>query len=234
MATLASHTGSQDAAKKTPWRVALLEDNLDTRQFFEAGIRGCSALELVASFGSIALARAWFASNAAHVFLTDIGLPDALSLIRELSQLQPDCEILVVSMFGDENTVLSCIEAGALGYIHKDSTPTDIAQTILDLKQGASHISPMIARKLLGRLRSPFHKTKAEPDSKELAKLSLTTREAEVLDLIAKGYAYAEIARLTSLSVHTVQWHIKNLYSKLAVHSRSEAVFEASRIGFLK
>lgn len=216
------------------WRVALLEDQPDTRDFFEQGVRACPELELVGAFGSIAQARAWFAQHAADVFLTDIGLPDgnAISFIRELSRDQPACEILVVSMFGDDNTVIACIEAGALGYIHKDTHPANVAQTILDLKRGASPISPMIARKLLGRIRHAAPDTLGATVSP--ADITLTAREAEVLDLIARGYAYAEIARLSGLTVHTVQWHVKNLYSKLSVHSRSEAVFEASRMGLLK
>jgi DNA-binding NarL/FixJ family response regulator len=251
-------TLNQNTESARRWQVALLEDNVETRVFFEAGIRASPHLELVGSFGSIAQARAWFADHQAEVFLTDIGLPDgnATDLIRQLALAQPACEILVVSMFGDDMTVLNCIEAGALGYIQKDSALGDIAETILDLKRGASPISPMIARKLLARLKSrPQSEPSSDSARDSLAKLQgkspiipstahqghapqdlelLTAREAEVLDLIARGYAYAEIARLTELSVHTVQFHIKNLYTKLAVHSRSEAVFEAARMGLLK
>jgi len=208
-------------------RVVVLEDDADTRAFFEGCVGAHPALELAASFGLLAPARAWFVQHQADVLLTDLALPDGhgLELIRALAAAQPSCEVIVVSMFGDEDSVLACVEAGAVGYLHKDSTPSDVAQTIIDVKRGASPISPMIARKLLARLRKP------EPGPR--AEVALSPRESEVLELIARGYAYAEIARLHGLTVHTVQTHIKNLYGKLAVHSRSEAVFEASRLGLL-
>jgi DNA-binding NarL/FixJ family response regulator len=186
-------------------------------------------LDLSASFGTVAAARAWFGAHTADVLLTDLALPDghALALIRDLAIRQPGCDILVVSVFGDEETVIACVEAGAVGYIHKDSRPHDVAQTVLDVKQGASPISPMIARKLLQRLR-PQQVAQQEP-----AAVLLSAREMEVLELLARGYAYAEIARLHGVTMHTVQSHVRNLYAKLAVHSRSEAVFEASRMGLL-
>jgi DNA-binding NarL/FixJ family response regulator len=137
-----------------------------------------------------------------------------------------------------------CIEAGALGYIHKDSAPDDIAQTILEMKAGASPISPMIARKVL----SKYARSKADASSDSAHQAApvakngtggplppslLSPREQEVLNLIARGFSYAEIARLQAVSVHTVQTHIKNLYAKLSVHSKNEAVFEATRLGLL-
>ena len=134
-------------------------------------------------------------------------------------------------MFGDDENVLSSIEAGALGYIHKDAAPDDIAQTILDMKAGASPISPLIARRVLERFRGGADLTARTADDAD--RPALSPREQEVLALIARGFTYGEIARIQKVSVHTVQTHIKNLYSKLAVHSRSEAVFEATRMGLL-
>ncbi len=216
------------------WRVVLLEDDADMRGFFESSVHAHPALELVASFGMLAPARAWFAQNPADVLLTDLALPDghALDLLRAVVRSQPACDVLVVSVFGDEDTVIACVEAGAVGYIQKDATPADVAQTIVDVKQGASPISPMIARKLLARVHQNGQREAAAAVPAAAPPL-LTPRETEVLELIARGYSYAEIARLQTVSKHTVQSHIKNLYSKLAVHSRGEAVFEASRMGLL-
>jgi DNA-binding NarL/FixJ family response regulator len=215
---------------KMPWRVAVLEDDAPTRLFFERCVRLREQLALVASFDTLGAARAWFDTETADVLLADLALPDGhgLSLIQELSHSQPACEVLVVSVFGDEDTVLACVQAGAVGYIHKDSRPQDVAQVIVDVKCGASPISPMIARKLLERLR-----LLAAPAPQPNVEVVLTTREAEVLELVSRGYAYAEIAQLWGVTIHTVQTHIKHLYNKLAVHSRSEAVFEASRLGLL-
>ncbi|MGQ0621963.1 MAG: response regulator transcription factor [Panacagrimonas sp.] len=219
-------------AHSNRWRVALLEDDTLTRRYFESCVNAHPQLELMASFGTLTAAMAWFSVNTADVLLTDLALPDGhgLSLIREVSRTQPACEILVVSVFGDEDSVIACIKAGALGYIHKDSTPEDVAKTIVDIKHGASPISPMIARKMLAHLRVS-QPAPAAPKASEPALLS--PRESEVLELITRGYSYAEISRLKDVSIHTVQTHIKNLYAKLAVHSRSEAVFEASRMGLI-
>ena len=234
------------------WRVLVVEDDSQMREFFAASVSRCAELALAASVGTVAEAKAWLDDdrNTLDVLLTDLGLPDGsgLELIRHAKRLHPHCEPLVISMFGDEDNVLASIEAGALGYIHKDSTPEDIAQTILGMRAGASPISPMIARRVLSKYL--FYKgnmvlapvstaqsaMKIEPvGATEGAALRgvLSPREQDVLGLIARGFSYAEIARLQALSVHTVQTHIKNLYGKLSVHSKNEAVFEATRMGLL-
>lgn len=219
----------------------IVEDDPQMREFFAASVARSAQLSLVAEFGTLAEARVWLddSSHAVDVLLTDLGLPDGsgLDVIRHAMRRHPACEALVISMFGDEDNVLSSIEAGALGYIHKDSAPEDIAHTILEMKAGASPISPMIARRVLSKYRAAAAQDrpvalKPQLPLPEDAGL-LSGREQQVLELIARGFSYAEIARLQGVSVHTVQTHIKNLYSKLAVHSKNEAVFEATRLGLL-
>lgn len=228
------------------WRVLIVEDDPPTREFFARSIAGSAELRLAAALATVAEAKAWLYSHApsVDVLLTDLGLPDGsgLELIRLVGSLNPACEPLVISMFGDEDNVLASIEAGALGYIHKDSTPADVAQTILDMRAGASPISPMIARRVLSRFRgvnlvpketvAPVECAQAAPES-IANEVILTPSEQEVLGLIARGFSYAEIARLRSSSVHTVQTHIKKLYAKLSVNSKNAAVFEATRMGLL-
>jgi DNA-binding NarL/FixJ family response regulator len=235
------------------WRVVIVEDDALARDFFRSSVERCTDLRLLAAVGSVAEARACLdglGDAGVDVLLTDINLPDGtgLEVIRHALARHPGCEPLVISMFGDEDTVLSAIEAGAMGYIHKDTTPDDIAGTILAMKDGASPISPMIARRVLSRFRQMRGGAAAElplqaapgnvaaepvaaPDAAERPNLS--TREQEVLELIARGFSYAEIARIKNISVHTVQTHIKGLYGKLEVHSKNEAVYEATRIGLL-
>ena len=234
------------------WRVLIVEDDPQMRDFFATSVTRCPDLELAASLGTVADALAWLDANGStlDVMLTDLGLPDGtgLDLIRHATRVNPACESLVVSMFGDEDNVLASIEAGALGYIHKDSTPEDISQAILDMRAGASPISPMIARRVLSKYRvDKLNRTQELVDKASEAINSeaiegpkvaesrgiLSPREKEVLDLIARGFSYAEIARLQGLSVHTVQTHIKSLYGKLSVHSKSEAVYEATRMGLM-
>lgn len=236
------------------WRVLVVEDDPAMRDFFAGSVTRCAELELAASMGTVTEAKAWL-SDPAHsldVLLTDLGLPDGngLEVIRYALTRFPACEALVISMFGDEDNVLASIEAGALGYIHKDSTPDDIAQTILDMRGGASPISPMIARRVLSKYQSDRRQRDRDHVAGQPAPVAvrvdagvdadktvergvLSPREQDVLALISRGYSYAEIARLHGLSVHTVQTHIKNLYGKLSVHSKSEAVFEATRMGLL-
>ena len=229
------------------WHVLIVEDDPQMREFFAASVLRSDQLALVASVGSVAEARAWLETPGAvlDVLLTDLGLPDGsgLEVIRLARLRHPECEPLVISMFGDEDNVLASIEAGALGYIHKDATPDDIAHTIVEMKRGASPISPMIARRVLSKylvLQSNQPLASAEQTAIAIKnkadttdRSTLSTREQEVLELISRGFSYAEISRLKAVSVHTVQTHIKNLYSKLAVHSRSEAVYEATRMGLL-
>jgi DNA-binding NarL/FixJ family response regulator len=249
-------------------RVLIVEDDPQTREFFEQSLIANDALCLAGSVGTVQDALAWLHEHPLDVLLTDLGLPDGsgLEVIRCARRLHPQCEPLVISMFGDDAHVLTSIEAGALGYIHKDSAMDDVARTILDMRAGASPISPMIARRLLTRFQrstsgladptaptaptSPASAASArdhsraqlEPEAHEPFALNtsahaadlLTPREHEVLALIARGYSYAEIARLQNVTVHTVQSHIKRLYHKLAVSSKTEAVFEATRLGLLE
>ncbi|MDP9901716.1 response regulator transcription factor [Variovorax ginsengisoli] len=234
-----------------PISVFVVEDDEPARASFERSVRASPSLRWLGGVGTRAQALAWLASSslAPDVLLVDLGLPDGsgLDVIRATDLRFPRCETMVVSVFGDEDHVLASIEAGAVGYVHKDALPSDLAQTILDMKAGASPISPMIARRVLAKYRLLQTASARERDgmpaavgtpvasaAMDEAPALLSVREQEVLALIARGFSYAEIARLKTLSVHTVQTHIKNLYGKLAVHSKNEAVFEATRLGLLR
>jgi len=215
----------------TTWRVLIVEDDVPTRDFFADSVSRCSDLRLVAGVGTFEEAR-WLISDSAlaiDILLTDLALPDGngLDLIRLAARVRPACEALVISMFGDEDSVLASVEAGALGYIQKDFTPDNIAHTILEMKAGASPISPMIARRVLAKYRAmqsgghaplmpaPESVVTPAPDvaAESGGRALLSGREQEVLELIARGFSYAEISRLKAVSVHTVQSHIKNLGS---------------------
>lgn len=221
------------------WRVLIVEDDPEMSAFFAASVERHVQLSLVGCAASVAAARTLLEeSGQVDVVLTDLGLPDGsgLDVIRLARRLHPACDVMVISMFGDEGNVLASIEAGALGYIHKDSTPEDVATTILEMRAGGSHISPMIARRVLAKYLSLKDNAPAPPVAKvdPAPGPALSPRELEVCDLIARGFSYLEIARLEQISVQTVQSHIKNLYRKLAVSSKSEAVYEATRMGLLR
>jgi len=217
-----------------PLQVLIVEDDAPMRDYFAACVEGNERLALGGLAGTVAEALAWLdhPDHSPRVLLTDLGLPDGsgLQVIRHALRRHPGCESLVVSVLGDDESVLASIEAGALGYIHKDATPQDIADTIINMTEGGSPISPMIARRVLARMAG---RPPAPGPAVPVEGVALSSREQQVLELIARGFLYAEIARLHGVSIHTVQTHIKNLYRKLAVNSRSEAVFEAGQMGLL-
>lgn len=167
----------------------------------------------------------------AHVLLVDLGLPDGsgIDVVRAAHVQWPECNIMVSTTFGDETHVMQSIEAGAAGYLLKDSSPDAMVQEIRSLHAGGSPVSPMIARQLLMRFRPPVNSVTefavGRDTDKERAVLS--EREREVLEFITKGFTSKEIAALMSVSHHTVLTYVRRVYAKLKVNSRAEAIFEA-------
>jgi DNA-binding NarL/FixJ family response regulator len=215
--------------------VLIVEDDAVTRKALCLAVEAVPALKLLAEFDSVKPALDWLESNTADVLLTDLGLPDGsgLEIIHACAKHHPATDIMVVTMSSDEENVLACIEAGAAGYVLKDAGRMDIARAILDLRDGGAPMSPAIARMVLAKVRDG-KKATSSAHAPSNAPTSLTKREAAILDLIAQGDSYGEVAKVLSVSVGTVQTHIKNIYGKLSVHSRGEAVFEAHRRGLLQ
>jgi DNA-binding NarL/FixJ family response regulator len=215
--------------------VLIVEDDAVTRKALCLAVEAVPALKLLAEFDSVKPALDWLESNTADVLLTDLGLPDGsgLEIIHACAKRHPATDIMVVTMSSDEENVLACIEAGAAGYVLKDAGRMDIARAILDLRDGGAPMSPAIARMVLAKVRDG-KKTTSSMHAPSNDPTSLTKREAAILDLIAQGDSYGEVAKVLSVSVGTVQTHIKNIYGKLSVHSRGEAVFEAHRRGLLQ
>jgi DNA-binding NarL/FixJ family response regulator len=135
---------------------------------------------------------------------------------------------MVVTVFGDEKSVLGAIEAGARGYLLKDESAEGVGAAILQLLAGGSPITPAIAQHLILRFqaRPPSPGREAGP--------ALSKRELEVLELVVKGFTFGEIAGLLGLSPHTVGTFVRRIYRKLEVSSRGEAVFEALQLGIVK
>jgi len=127
--------------------------------------------------------------------------------------------------------VVAAIEAGATGYLLKDRPALDVGAAIMDLLAGGAPISPAIARHLLQRFHGPAPRAPAPttPPPPEL-----TARERDVLEVLAKGFTFEEAAKILDISFHTVASHVKHIYGKLAVRSRSEAIYEATQLGILK
>jgi len=217
---LALRRAAMERAGAGPVTVALVEDDDEARKRLVASIRSDTSLKLVGEFATGAEALAGLESTLPDVFLVDLGLPDmpGLKVVKRIASVHPSCDILVVTIFGDEGSIIGALEAGAHGYILKGALEHDILEDIRHLKSGGSPLSPVIARQVLKRLVPP-----------QPALAELTPRESEILNTIARGFTYAETANLLHVSVQTVHTHLKNIYKKLAVHSKTEAVYEADR-----
>ncbi|MGE0361996.1 MAG: response regulator [Vicinamibacterales bacterium] len=206
-------------------RILIVEDDPTFRQRFADIVGSCPRFALVAAVGTCAEARAALGRGPVDVLLCDLGLPDGdgADVVREARRLHPSLDAMVVTVFGDDAHVMRSLEAGATGYLLKDSLPDDFIATIELLRAGGSPIHPTIARRVLQRFtavsRRPVETT-----------VTLSDREREVLALVSKGYRVPEIAALLTISPHTVSSHIKSIYNKLEVSSRGEAVYEASRL----
>lgn len=223
-------------------RVAILEDDTVQLDRYEELIRSAADMCLLWTASTLADALNRFALPSAatdplDIFLVDLGLPDGsgLTAIQCCRKRNPSCEVMVVTVFGDEQHVVAAIEAGASGYLLKDALADTFLGTIRELHAGGSPISPSIARILLRRSRTPevAAPAAAVTPAVKLFDATLAERELEILTLVAKGFNFSEIGRLLDISTNTVKTHIYRIYRKLAVHSRSEAVFEAKKLGLL-
>ena len=212
-----------------PIAVAIIEDEREVRQRFEDAVRAHPRLSWQFSAGSVSEAMALAAQRQADVYLVDLGLPDrdGRDFIRWLVQQHPDALPMVVTVFGDDEHVLTSLEAGTMGYLLKDSPSSEIAGRIVELFEGGSPISPSVARSVIRRFVKPAAGPHEPHDN------PLSQRELEVLRLIEKGMTYEEVAQVLALSWHTVTAYLRRVYRKLQVHSRGEAVFEARQRGIL-
>jgi DNA-binding NarL/FixJ family response regulator len=210
-----------------PIRTAIVEDDPASRKMIVSLLQADPDYVVVAELAEGNAAIAALAHLALDIALVDIGLPDisGIDVIRKLKEFCPECNVLVITTFGDEKTVTAALEAGADGYLLKGTPVEELKRDIRALRDGGSPLSPMIARKLLDKLQSKAADEKAET----AAETALTPREHEILDLIAKGFSYAETSKICGISAATVHSHLKSVYRKLEVHSKTEAVYEARR-----
>lgn len=218
--------------------VLVVEDEPGFLQRFCDAIAAEPGLRLCGAGTTVVGACALLDTLSPDVVLVDLGLPDGngVDVIRHAMAGGAKCDVLVVTMFGDDGNVIESLRAGATGYLLKDAMPKDIAGSILQVHSGGSPISPAIARRVLESFR--VDRTAAHGANVPSIEISprpsvLSERETQILRLVAKGLNFKEVGAILAISPNTVITHVKRIYQKLAVHSRGEAVYEANQMGLL-
>lgn len=219
-----------------PIHVAIVEDDHDFCSALSHAVQEAEDMRLVGIAGTRLAGLAMLEGPPADVLLVDLGLPDGsgIDIIKAASTCWPSCNIMVSTNFGDETHVMRSIEAGAAGYLLKDSSPIKMAIEIRSLANGGSPISPIIARQVLAHFRHNSNDGNENLSTQEPVTDSsrlLSAREKEVLDFITKGFTANEIAKLMQLSPFTIRAFVRRIYSKLKVKSRTEAIYEARALG---
>ncbi len=209
-------------------KVAITEDQKQTREGLATLINGTPGYRTTGIFASMEQALARIESEPPDVILLDIGLPGMTGIegAQKLKARYPALQILILTVYADSEHVFEAICAGASGYLLKDTPPSKLLEAIKELRDGGAPMSPDIARKVV----TMFHRF--APPVK--ADYRLSGREVEVLRLLGDGHSYKTAAFDLNLSEDTIRFHIRNIYEKLHVHSKSEAVLKAFRGGLLR
>lgn len=243
-ATLHPPVAAGADAPRAPIRVVLVEDDVHFQSQVIQSVQAAGDMTLAGVATSRAEGLRLLKGQAPDVLLVDLGLPDGsgIDVIRAALSAWPECGVMVCTALGDEAHVMKSIEAGASGYLLKDSSPENMLDEIRSLNAGGSPISPLIARQILTRFRGARAPAMPQKDvaqgtapQREPSQggASLSGREREVLELITKGFTAEEIADLMDVSRHTVLTYIRRIYGKLKVSSKAEAIYEARQQGIL-
>ena len=201
-----------------PIRIAIVEDDEKIRSSLVVLIEGTYGFRCVGAYEDAEAALRDLPGKGPDVVLVDINLPgmQGIELVRSLRRNDSNMQFIMVTVYEDTNKILGSLAAGAVGYLLKMTPPDEILSAIRDVHAGGSPMSPQIARKVV----QSFHK---RTDSDDPA-VELTKREEEILAWLSKGYLYKEIADQLFISTDTVHNHLRHIYEKLQVHSRTEAV----------
>mgnify|MGYP002777694905 CR=1 FL=1 len=201
----------------SPITVAIVEDKDEIRQSLAILINGADGFRCPATYPSAEDALSELPRLNADVVLMDVDLPgmNGIDCVRQLKPLCPRTQFMMCTIYDEDETVFEALKAGANSYILKRSSPHKLLDAIAELHDGGSPMSSSIARKIVGS----FHLQSPSADLN-----TLTPREREILDRLAKGYSHKEVAEELFVSPTTVRKHIFNIYEKLQVHSKIEAV----------
>ncbi len=196
--------------------ISVVEDDKEVREGLMLLIDGTPGFSCIGAFSDCETAIAEIAADPPDVVLMDLGLPGMSGIegIRRIKERLPELDVLVLTVHGETNLVFEALCAGACGYLLKSTLPTKILQAIEQTHRGGAPMSDQIARMVVSSFHTHFQ-------------ASLTQREKEVLTLLCQGKSYKMIAEALFISEDTVRYHIKNVYKKLQVSSKSEAVAKA-------
>lgn len=205
--------------------VAIVEDNTTIREGLAALINGTEGYNCVGAFGDVESFLPRVNILDINVVLMDIGLPgmNGIEGVKNAIVKDPDLSVLMLTVYEESEFVFDALCAGACGYLVKKTPPTRLLEAIKDANDGGSPMSSRIARQVITAFKEGKNVLSEEKD------FNLTDREVSVLNLLADGFNYQEIAETLYISVDTVRHHIRNIYKKLHVHSQSEAVAKAIR-----
>ena len=205
--------------------VVIVEDNETIREGLAALINGTTGYSCIGSFNDCESFLDKLQSLSIDVVLMDIALPgmNGIEGVKKAIQIEPDLDILMLTIYEESEVVYEALCAGACGYLVKKTPPSRLLEAIKEVHEGGSPMSSRIARQVINTLQEG---KKTSPDK---SKDQLSEREKEVVNLLAQGNNYQEIADRLFISVDTVRHHIKNIYKKLHVHTQTEAVAKAIR-----
>src|SRR4051812_32180084 len=201
-----------------PITVSIIEDDLHASRGFAQFLESSPDFRCVSRHSSAEEGIATLPELKPDVVLMDINLPgmNGVEGVRRLKDLLPETQFMMLTVYEDNDLIFSALKAGATGYLLKRTAPAELLGAIRDVHQGGSPMTSQIARKIVQSFQPPRTPI---PDTGRL-----TTREAEVLDYLAQGYLYKEIADVLHISYATVNTHIRHIYEKLQVRSRTQAV----------
>jgi len=201
-----------------PIKVSIVEDNDRVRESLMALIDGARGFRCVGAHRSAEAALKLIPEEKPNVVLMDVHLPrlSGIDCVRKLKSIGPDFLVLILTAYEDDELIFQALKAGANGYLVKQTSPSEILAAIQEVHEGGAPMSSNIARKVI----QSFHQTASSESTTE----TLSPREREILELLAKGYMNKEIADTLSIAFQTVHTHVRNIYGKLHVRSRTEAV----------
>ncbi|PYK98991.1 MAG: DNA-binding response regulator [Verrucomicrobia bacterium] len=201
-----------------PVKVSLVEDNDRVRESLASLIDGARGFRCVGAHRSAEAALKLVPEEEPDVVLMDIHLPrlSGIDCVRKLKAIEPDLLVIMLTAYADDDLIFQALKAGANGYLVKQTPPSEILAAIQEVHEGGAPMSSNIARKVI----QSFYQAQPGEASTE----TLSPREREILDLLARGYMNKEIADALSIAFQTVHTHVRNIYSKLHVRSRTEAV----------